>query len=304
MLQHPGSRGEYERRIHRVLEHIDAHLDQPLPLDELAAVANFSAFHFHRLFTAWSGETVGDYLRRRRVETAAWRLMGQPRLTVLQAALAVGFGSGEAFARAFRQRFGASPSLWRRQRSSKTSQVLGKLDQAEPAAGREHRDFAMQPGAPMNVKLIERLPTAVAYFRYIGPLGAPVGEFWTDKVAPWMAENSLSGRTRYGIAHDDPQITDASKCRYDAAVELPLDAVVSGQPHRTTLPGGRYACMPFKGNGRDIDDAWNRLLREWLPDSGLQLDARPCLEHYAPQASFDEKTGTFECEICIPVCAL
>ncbi len=70
-------------------------------------MAHFSPFHFHRLFAAWTGETLGDYLRRRRVEQAALRLRSQPRLSVLEAALGVGFGSGEAFARAFRQHFGA-----------------------------------------------------------------------------------------------------------------------------------------------------------------------------------------------------
>src|SRR4029077_8321665 len=81
----------------------------------LAEVAHFSPFHFHRLFAAWMGATLGDYLRRRRVELAAMRLLSQPRLAVLSAALSVGFGSGEAFARAFKARFGCSPSAWREQ---------------------------------------------------------------------------------------------------------------------------------------------------------------------------------------------
>ena len=68
------SRSDYESRMHRVLEYIDQQLDQALDLDTLAGVAHFSAFHFHRLFSAWMGETLGDYLRRRRVEVAAMRL--------------------------------------------------------------------------------------------------------------------------------------------------------------------------------------------------------------------------------------
>ena len=107
------SRAEYERRIHRVVAHIDRHLEEALDLDTLAAVAHFSSFHFHRLFRAWTGETLGDYVRRRRVETGALRLVTQPGSSVLEVALAVGFGSGEAFARAFKLRFGASPSAWR-----------------------------------------------------------------------------------------------------------------------------------------------------------------------------------------------
>src|SRR5215467_8764141 len=96
------SRSEYSNRMHRVLEHIDRHLEEPLELDALAGVANFSAFHFHRLFSAWMGETLGEYVRRRRLEIAALRLVSQPNTSVLRVALSVGFGSAEAFARAFK----------------------------------------------------------------------------------------------------------------------------------------------------------------------------------------------------------
>ena len=73
-------RCEYEWRMHKVLTHIDDHLDEPLELAALADVAHFSAYHFHRLFAAWAGETLGDYIRRRRVEVAALRLATQPRV--------------------------------------------------------------------------------------------------------------------------------------------------------------------------------------------------------------------------------
>jgi AraC family transcriptional regulator len=295
------SRSEYERRIHRVLAHIDAHLDGALDLDTLAAVANFSPFHFHRVFRAWCGETLGDYLRRRRLELAALRLVSQPRLAVLDVALGVGFGSGEAFARAFRQRFGASPTAWRQQR--KHGQAGRKIGQAAASAA---ADDGLSPTKEpvMNVKLIDRQPTAVAYFRHTGPYGQPVARFWMEQVAPWMEANGLMGRVRYGIAHDDPTITEAARCRYDACVELAPDAVVSGQPQRTVLPGGRYACAPFEGTVDDIDAAWQRLLRGWLPASGLQVDSRPLLEHYPLGSRFDPATGVFDCELCIPVSPL
>ena len=84
--------------MHRVVAYIDAHLDGPLDLNTLAEVAHFSQFHFHRLFSAWMGETLGDYLRRRRLEIAAMRLASQPRTAILNIALSTGFGSAEAFA--------------------------------------------------------------------------------------------------------------------------------------------------------------------------------------------------------------
>ena len=103
----------YAQRMNKVLDHIDAHLDADLDLPTLAAVAHFSPFHFHRVFAAWMGETLGDYLRRRRLDSAAIRLGANRQASVLEIALAVGFGSGEALARAFRQRFGCTPTEWR-----------------------------------------------------------------------------------------------------------------------------------------------------------------------------------------------
>ena len=302
-MQPRESRSEYERRIHRVLAHIDAHLAEPLALESLAAVAHFSPFHFHRLFTAWCGETLGDYLRRRRLEIGALRLATQPQLGVLDVALGVGFGSGEAFARAFRQRFGSSPSEWRAER--KADQVDRKIDQAGAAASDEHGFPATPaPEEPMNVTLVDRAPVDVVYQRYTGPYGPDVGRFWFEQVAPWMAANGLMGKVRYGVSHDDPDITDRDKCRYDACIEVAPGTVLSGQPMRAKLAGGRYACMRFEGTVETINDAWRRLLRGWLPGSGLQLDARPFLEHYPIGSSYDPATGVFDCELCIPVSPL
>src|ERR1700674_4084889 len=204
------SRSEYSARMHRVLEHIDRQLDGPLELDALAAVANFSSFHFHRLFTAWMGETLGDYVRRRRLEMAALRLVSQPRLPVLQGALSVGFGSNEAFGRAFKTRFGATPTAWRKSQVSNRDQLKSKLDQApEPPSGNHGR---------MKVTIVDRQPTTVAYLRHVGPYGKPISDFWINTVAPWMETNGLYGQPRYGISHDDPGIAAPEKLRYDAAV--------------------------------------------------------------------------------------
>src|SRR3984893_5407048 len=147
------SRSEYAARMHRVLEYIDRQLDQQLELDTLAKVANFSSFHFHRLFTAWFGETLGDYVRRRRLEVAALRLVAQPRLAVLQVALSVGFGSTEAFARAFKTRFGSTPTGWRDSQRRNRDQSKSKRDQA----------VAPPPATDgyMKVKMVERKPPTV-----------------------------------------------------------------------------------------------------------------------------------------------
>ncbi|MDB5807442.1 MAG: transcriptional regulator [Betaproteobacteria bacterium] len=308
------SRREYAQRMHRVQEYIDAHLDANLDLATLAEVAHFSAFHFHRLFAAWMGETLGDYLRRRRLEWAAVRLIGQPDTPVLDIALGVGFGSAEAFARAFKTRFGVSATVFREQQAqqriarpdppnSNPGQANGNPDQALTNAFEHHgaSTNAMEPA--MEVKVVDRKPVKIAYMRYIGPYGQPVADFWQQSFAPWMIAHGLMGAARYGIAHDDPAITAPEKCHYDACVEVPADFTVVGALS-TTLPAGMYACTPYYGNGADIAVPWQALLRDWLPASGMQLDSRPFLEYYPVGARYDPQTGSFECELCIPVTTL
>jgi AraC family transcriptional regulator len=302
------NRIKYEARMHRVLRHIDANLAAPLELAELARVANFSTFHFHRLFAAWMGERLGDYVRRRRLEVAATRLATQPESTVLAVALTVGFNSAEAFSRSFKDHFGEAPTSWRlrqgsrRSNNSKFGQGDGNPDHASSTRGREHvkhRNPSLNHAMDVQIKSLQ--PVEIAYLRHVGPHGPRIARFWLEQVLPWIQTNGLMHAGRYGISHDDPSVADPRKCRYDACVEASNDLVLSGQAQRATLPGGRYAVLKFTGGPDEISDAWTRLLRDWLPSSGLQLDDRPCFEYYPPEASDRQEPGTFTCDICIPV---
>ena len=290
---------EYQRRLNAVVDYIDVHLAEKLDLATLADVAHFSPFHFHRLFQAFLGEPLGEYLRRHRLEVAAMRLRAQARVPVLDIALGVGFGSAEAFARAFRSRFGCSPTQWRK---SKPDQVARKLRQARTGI-RRHAAVSRQE-TRMNVKLVDRDPVPVAYLRYTGPYGPKISRFWMNEVAPWMATNSFYGRDRFGISLDDPEVTAPDQCRYDACIASPPSEVLTGDPGRKVIPGGRYACLAYEGTGANIGAAWDVLLRDWLPKSGLQLDARPFFEHYPVDGRYDPKTGAFTCNLLLPVAGL
>src|SRR6185436_20700588 len=102
----------YRERMLAVLVHIQEHLDDPLPLEELADVAHFSPFHFHRIFRGMVGESVKEHVRRLRLERAAHRLRftGEP---VTEIALDAGYQTHESFTRAFGAMFGESPSEFR-----------------------------------------------------------------------------------------------------------------------------------------------------------------------------------------------
>jgi len=313
-------RSTYVARINRVFDHIDAHLAEPLDLAGLAAVAHFSPWYFHRLFHALTGETVADRVRRRRLEVAAGRLLAQPPAAASAVALDVGFASAEVFSRAFRARFGVTPTQWRRGayrdwaqahrlQLSKIHQDERNLHQALAEAFRQDAEVwpmgRIKPteGDAMNVD-VKTLPEArVAYLRNVGPYGGvEIPRTW-QRFAAWCGEQGLLSprRTMYGLCHDDPDVTPPAQCRYDACIEVDADFRPSGDIGVQQLTGGRYACARFSGTSAQIHDAWNALCGQWLPDSGYQIDDRLPLELYPPDGAMDEATGAFECLLCLPV---
>jgi len=108
-------------------------------------------------------------------------------------------------------------------------------------------------------------------------------------------------RITLGVGYDDPRITAAEKCRYDASVVVPADFVPDRRVNVMDLPGGPCAVATYTGSSDGIVDAWDRVFAGWLPVSAWQPDDRPCVEVYRGNAMVDPKAGVFTCELCLPV---
>jgi AraC-like DNA-binding protein len=104
----------YHDRMQRVLDHIDQHLDDDLGLEAVSGIAAFSKFHFHRQFTATFGLSVHRYVQLARMKRASYRLAYRDVQSVTDIAMDAGYDAPDAFARAFRRRFGQSPSSFRK----------------------------------------------------------------------------------------------------------------------------------------------------------------------------------------------
>jgi len=319
-----GARQEYERRVNRVVDHISQHLGDALSFNALARVAAFSPFHFHRVFRAITGETLFGFIQRLRLERSAGTLLTAPDRSILEVALDNGFSSAATFARAFKAHFGMSATAWRRggaERWPERRQLRRKLGERDRKLGKQlrKRGNAPRPGAidtssrrhrtrrerAMSVQVRELPPQRVVYMRHVGPYGAHgIPDLW-QRFATWMHARGfdMDQSTRLGVARDDPSITAADKCRYDACLVVPSDFQPDRSVNVTEIPGGRYAVSSFHGTAHDIQGAWDRVFSAWLPGSGFQPDDRPCFEVYRGRA-FDEKTGIFRCDLCLPVRAL
>jgi len=114
---------EYNRRIAKALEYIDNNIDQSIQLDDIAKASFFSPFHFHRLFHALVGETVNDYVIRKRMEKAVCRLIFKHDLSVSDVSELGGFSSSANFSKAFKFYFGVSPTALRQPAKNKDSKI-------------------------------------------------------------------------------------------------------------------------------------------------------------------------------------
>jgi AraC family transcriptional regulator len=136
-------REEYTARVNRVIDHIEANIDQELSLAELAGVAGFSAFHFHRIFSALVGEPLNSFIQRIRIEKAASMLKQNPKKAITSVALDCGFSSASTFAREFREAFGVSASEWRAGVYSKESKYRQMDSKERQTDGNIRKEFVL-----------------------------------------------------------------------------------------------------------------------------------------------------------------
>src|ERR1700730_13139993 len=103
------SQREYAARINRVLDHIHENLGEELSLSQLAGIAHFSEYHFHRIFRSLMGEALNEFITRLRLERAIWMLRHTPGYDLTAIAVECGFNSLSNFSRTFKKYFDVSP---------------------------------------------------------------------------------------------------------------------------------------------------------------------------------------------------
>lgn len=249
----------YHDRMRRAVDHIDRHLDTDFDLASVSAVAAFSKFHFHRQFSATFGVSVHRYVQLARLKRAAHQLAFRPTDRVIDIALAAGYDAPDAFARAFRRRFGQSPGEFRSAPDWATwHAALLPLDDA--------RNQTMQHFDPVAIRDFPATP--IALMTHDGDM-ARIGDTIRHFIA-WRRANGLSPdkSPTFNIFHSDPADTDAGPVRIDIAVGTDRafpdsDGVTAG-----IIPGGRCAVLRVTGRSDDLEAAALHLYRDWLPDSG------------------------------------
>lgn len=285
-------RKEYFARIHRAQDYIEENLSGSLLLDEIARAANFSPFHFHRLYTAITGETLFQFIQRIRLERAASALCRNSEESITAIAIDQGFSSSAVFARAFRAYFGVSASAYRKASLSKDGKVLGK-DGKAAGTGKHYSDDVnfdhinrsreMRTIQAKSVEVRDMSSKQLAYVRHVGPYAGDslLFEKLFGQVFSWAGPRGLFRPAETEIIciyHDDPEITEQNKLRISAGITVPPGSIASGGIALLEINAGKYACAHFEIATTEFAAAWNWICGEWLPQSGWQLADGQCYE--------------------------
>ncbi|WP_321447248.1 AraC family transcriptional regulator [uncultured Cohaesibacter sp.] len=279
---------EYETRLLRVLEHIDANLTAPSSLQELAGIAHFSPFHFHRIFRGMTGETIGGYIRRRRLEVAGEQLVSQGH-SVTCIAFDAGFENSESFSRAFKTHFGMSPSQYRSTgKSLMTSRTLkaARLGMLHSQARALAHYMATEGRRTMFDVEIKNIPEIhVASMRHTGPYNECGAAF--EQLCSKAAQENLfrQDTVSMSICYDDPHSVEAEKLRCDVCITVPEDTTVTAPMQSKTIPAGDYAVALHKGSYDGLQAAYDWLFGQWLPHSGREATDESSIEVYLTDPS-------------------
>lgn len=270
---------DYKQRMLRVLLYIQRHLDEETSLEELARIAAFSPFHFHRIFRGMLGESVKEHIRRLRLERAAMRLK-HSTTPITAIAFEAGYESHEAFTRAFKSMQGRTPSEFRSRNGSYPP--LTASSRVHFRSSGELRDFEPKTpgGETMDVKIKQLEPMRVAFVRHIGPYDQ-CGSAWEKLCAHLGKKGMLGPDTAYiGLCHDDPDVTPHDKIRYDACCTVTEEFEPMGDVGVTVIDGGDYAMTTHLGPFDKLGETYAKLFGEWLPRSGRECRSAPSLEFY------------------------
>ncbi|WP_170221700.1 AraC family transcriptional regulator [Neptunomonas concharum] len=286
----------HQTRINDVLYHIHSDISAPLNAKDLAKVAAYSTYHFHRVFKEVTGENLNDYIRRSRLERAANLLIYEPSSNVLEVASRCGFLSHASFTHAFKKQFGSSPREWRNGGYSHYKQAHSDVKRRDiEALGEELKLPAV------TIRHIKAW--RVAYVRHQG-YDRSICEAW-GLLQQWALKHCIDFQRAQmlGLHPSNPDIVPLDRCRYLACIEVDETVWRQGKVGVMMIPSGMHAVIEASGRLGDLLPVLHAFYHRWLPQSGYQLGQTPAYAIYRRNQFLDENE-IFELEYAVPIVAV
>ena len=280
--------------IKKVTNYIQTHLDDELDVVQLAKVAGYSHFHFCRIFKANMGESVMSYTTRLRLERASKDLCSANK-SIIEVALDAGFQTPTGFLKAFKLRFGTTPTEYK-----SSSRILLK----------GYKDINMN-----TPEIVTRESVAVVFAQELGEYTISSDIAWKrlsemmyglkdkfEKTPPKIEINLVKGEAEaLGICHDNPQAIKEEDIRYDAALawgEKETEVLSEYGFETKTIAGEKYAKVEYVGASNG-EKTWYGLY-SWIGENGYTVRDEPAFEKYLNGDS-ETDLEKLEVEVYIPI---
>jgi AraC family transcriptional regulator len=284
-------------RLNQAMDHIEGHLDEPIDGAGLARIAATSEYHLRRMFSALAGMPLSEYIRRRRLTVAGAEVLAG-REPLLEIAVRYGYGSGEAFARAFRAVHGIGPGEARRTGAALVSQP------------RLTFRLTVEGSSSMRYRVVDRTAFTVVGLKtrvplvHRGPNQAIID--FVRGIDPSVQEHleKLSDQEPQGIVAVcddlDPSRAEGTELDYYHGVITSAPAPGATPEGTTTLavPAGTWAVFTTSGPApQAIQELWRDVFTEWFPSNPYR--SRPGPEILRTRLSPDGTEA--EAELWLPV---
>ena len=271
---------------HQILWVIERNLDRTLTLADLAESCRVSRYHLAHAFGQATGHPVMQYLRARRLTAAAHALAsGAP--DILNLALDSGYGSHEAFSRAFRAQFGVTPEMVRRRATTTDLSMMEAINMTESNTADLTPPRLVQGETILAVGLARRHP-------FEKPQDIPAQ--WQTFMSEYAAIPHKREAAPIGIGGG---MDDDGNFEYVCAAQVSRFADTPKGLIELTLPPQHYAVFRHDGHVSAISATYSAIWNEGLPAAGLRAADACCIEHHLP--TFDPATGMGGIEIWIPI---
>lgn len=286
MLNNVDKDKDYRVRLNAVINYVSNNLDKTHSIEQLAERANFSKFHFHRIYTAVMGETIQTVVRRLRLEGAAATLVYQKDRPITEVALDHGYSSGANFTKAFTKHFGYPPTDYRIKKSK-----IGKAKSS---------DIYQDSLNIFDVKIKQQPEIQLAYLRRTGAyLHMQINEMHQE-VQQWVDGRGCGANnpTSVGITWSDSFITEEENWIYDACVAVQPKTKGNDGISIQTLSRGTVATLVVElseNDDHDLSTYWDWLVRVWFLSSHYELRSSPSFELYFLTAD------GFKVQLCLPL---
>ena len=272
--------------VAKALWFIESHFASDVTLAEISDIAGVSRYHMVHAFGVTTGHSVMRYVRARRLTEAA-RALAKGAPDILMVALDAGYGSHEAFTRAFRDQFGLTPD---RVRAGGTVDGL-LLVEAFGMDGTE-----MTPLQAPRIEHGKALLVAGLGERFTFENLAGIPALWQRFGEHIGHVPGQVGNVAYGVSHNND---DAGGFDYVVAVEVANFGSLPKDFTRMRIAEQRYAVFAHDGHVSAVQGTFMAIFNDWLPGSSYRMADAPLFERY--DEFFDAGTGAGGFEIWIPV---